>query len=71
MMVWCFCVGCDVKNKIDLIKNVLDITSDLVYINFGPGHDPDSDSSDNASQDSDNYHDPEDLAGILELVSER
>jgi ankyrin repeat protein len=47
-------------------RKMLDITSDLVYINFGPDHDPDSDSSDNASQDSDNYHDPEDLAGILE-----
>ena len=44
-------------------RKMLDITSDLVYINFGPDHDPDSDSSDNAS---DNYHDPEDLAGILE-----
>ena len=63
-----------VRNKIcrTILEHVsdfhkmLDITRATVYINLDPDHDPDSSDSD-SDEEGLNYHDPEDLAEILEL----
>jgi ankyrin repeat protein len=44
---------------------MVDITGEMVYINFDPDHDPDASDSDSDGE-GDNYHDPGELAEILE-----
>jgi ankyrin repeat protein len=46
-------------------QKMMDITGEMVYINFDPDHDPDASDSDSDGE-GDNYHDPGELAEILE-----
>jgi hypothetical protein len=49
-------------------KLVLKITAEMAYVNFDPDHDPDLSDSDNDVHENE-FHTPEDLAGILHRPS--